>query len=182
MVVHKKRPCLSGNTAQRKIKTAFLLVSALLLLYGGPVAVSILARTPAGSKSHDASAGLLTRSSSAPSRPVGQWLDAEPFRSLRGAGTHSNGYCCRFSLHSLFILPHRSGRRETFAGANIGIIFESVRLGPKKAARFSGQPCILFVSRCETLHRSGMLRSGRTTGATIPPLRSESRRRRRLRR
>lgn len=34
-----------------------------------------------------------------------------------GAGTHSNGYCRRFSLHSLFILHRVIGDSETFATA-----------------------------------------------------------------
>lgn len=38
-----------------------------------------------------------------------------------GAGTHSNGYCRRFSLHSLFILHRVIGDSETFATANIQI-------------------------------------------------------------
>lgn len=49
-----------------------------------------------------------------------------------GAGTHSNGYCRRFSLHSLFI-PHRAiGDSETFATANIQIFCLSGIFDTKK--------------------------------------------------
>lgn len=47
---------------------------------------------------------------------------------MSGAGTHSNGYCRRFSLHSLFIPLRAIGDSETFATANIQIFFNSVSL------------------------------------------------------
>lgn len=108
----KKSTVSPGNTAQRKTKTRTALFIASPLCGGRsrksqvgsePVAVSILAHTPAGSKSFGASAGLLTRSSFCAFPAAGPVTSCRTFVLLAGAGTHSNGYCRRFSLRSLFI-------------------------------------------------------------------------------
>ena len=50
-----------------------------------------------------ASAGLLTRSSFCAFPAAGPVTSCRTFALLAGAGTHSNGYCRRFALRSLFI-------------------------------------------------------------------------------
>ena len=68
------------------------------------IAVLISTRNPAGCKSRKNAKGRSSdsfRFRAFPAlRPVAKI--AEPL-APRGAGTHSNGYCRRFSLHSLFI-------------------------------------------------------------------------------
>ena len=70
------------------------------------IAVLIFTRNPAGSKSNKSigrSSDLFRFHAFPALRPVAKIV--KRLAPLVGAGTHSNGYCRRFSLHSLFI-PH----------------------------------------------------------------------------
>lgn len=109
-------------------------------------------------------AGLLARSSATPSRsPRDQWPNCRGCGRLLalGAGTHSNGYCCRFARHSLFIVRRPGGRHDTFCAANITLFSVPVHF-----------PHAIFraVTRCRGVPSQGCVAIRHSGSATIRPL------------